>query len=74
MDQRNRDGGGLNFVDPTGGEVDVYAMNNEYVQARQEFDPIFYLIGLGVFVILYWLLNSDNKPKPSKEEQDVINA
>ena len=37
-------------------------MNNEYVRAREEFDPIFYIIGLLIFAALYWIINRDNKP------------
>ena len=36
-------------------------MQNEYEQARQQFDPIYYLIGFVIFMLLYCLLNKDKK-------------
>lgn len=67
---------GLNFVDPTGGAVDTDAMNNEYVKSREEFDPIFYLIGLLAFVLLYWVINRDKKPtaEAKKEKEEALAA
>ena len=38
-------------------------MGNEYMKAREEFDPMFYLIGLVFFIMLYYCINRDNKQK-----------
>ena len=46
-------------------------MSDEYQKAREEFDPIFYLIGLGIFAALYWILNRDKKEiKKDRSEGD----
>ncbi len=47
-------------------------MNNEYVRSREEFDPVFYIIGLIIFAVLYWIINRDKKEinKEDKTEGD----
>lgn len=49
------------------------SMNNHYELARQEFDPVFYLIGLCLFLFLFWFINRDSKP-PKKTEDDPRNT
>ncbi len=44
-------------------------MANEYEKAREEFDPLFYVIGLLFFVGLYYLINRDGKKKPLEETE-----
>lgn len=46
------------------------AMNNEYVQARNEFDPIYYLIGFALFILLFCVLNKDGKRSKAKSFED----
>ena len=43
--------------------------DNEYVKNREEFDPMFYLIGLGLFLIFFCFFNKDKKPVKSPEEK-----
>lgn len=54
-------------------EYDPSVMANEYLKAREEFDPMFYLIGLGLFMIFFCLFNRDKKkeePKTPEEKSD----
>ena len=54
-------------------EYDPSAMANEYLKAREEFDPMFYLIGLAIFMLFYCLFNKDrkqSKPKSREEKGD----
>lgn len=50
-------------VDPT------KAMQQEYETARQQFDPVYYLIGFVIFLVLFMALNKDKSAK-KKEEID----
>ncbi|CDW88522.1 steroid membrane receptor 25- [Stylonychia lemnae] len=43
-------------------------MNDAYQASRNEFDPMYYLIGFGIFVLLYLVINKDKK-KPAKEPE-----
>ncbi len=45
------------------------AMNNEYTRAREEFDPIFYIIGLVLFMIFFCLFNKEKKKTQTPEEK-----
>ncbi|TNV72506.1 hypothetical protein FGO68_gene253 [Halteria grandinella] len=67
---------GLNFVDPTGGSDPTETLTQEYVRAREEFDPIFYVIGLVAFVLLYWVINRDKKPaaETKKLQEEAVAA
>jgi hypothetical protein len=47
-------------------------MANEYEKAREEFDPLFYVIGLLFFVGLYYLINRDGKKKPLEETEPPV--
>ena len=49
-----------------------HSMNMPYEQSREEFDPIFYLIGVAIFLLLFTLINRDGnkQPKKTEEEQD----
>ena len=46
------------------------AMNNEYIRSREEFDPVYYLIGLLAFVALFWICNRGDTKKAQPEEND----
>lgn len=50
--------------EPPGDHVNT--MGNEYMKAREEFDPMFYLIGLVFFVMLYYCINRDYNSKPKQ--------
>lgn len=68
---------GLNFVDPSGGAGNpTDTMAQEYLKAREEFDPIYYLIGLLAFVALYWIINRDKKPTADvkKAQEEALTA
>ena len=55
-------------------EYDPSALASEYIKAREEFDPIFYLIGLAIFMLFFCLINRDkNKAAaPQSPEQKSI--
>lgn len=48
-------------------EYDPSAMAKEYLDARENFDPVFYLIGLALFLLFFCLFNKDKK----ESSQDV---
>jgi len=45
-------------------------MNDAYQASRNEFDPIYYLIGFGIFVLLYLVINKDRKQPKKEVEED----
>ncbi len=50
-------------------------LGDEYQQARDEFDPIFYLIGFVIFMLFFCLFNRDKKDganKASPEEKGKL--
>ncbi len=51
-------------------EYDPSAMANEYLKAREEFDPMFYLIGLGLFMLFFCLFNRDKKKEAPISHED----
>ena len=42
-------------------EYDPSAMAKDYIEARENFDPVFYLIGLGLFMLFFCLFNRDKR-------------
>eukprot|EP00347_Sterkiella_histriomuscorum_P008297 403345623 len=59
------------FISPDDATPDqkFNAMNDAYQLERNEFDPIFYLIGFGIFIILFWIINKDGKKNATKREE-----
>ena len=50
-------------------------LGDEYQKARDEFDPIFSLIGFGIFMLLFCLFNRGDKKaekKASPEEKGKL--
>ena len=45
-------------------------MANEYLKAREEFDPMFYLIGLAIFMLFFCLFNKERKLIQSKTPEE----
>ena len=50
-------------------EQQMRTMHDSYLQSRQEFDPIFYLIGLAVFVLLFCLVNRKERKEESPKRE-----
>lgn len=45
------------------------AMNNEYTRAREDFDPLYYIIGLVLFLLFFCLFNKDRKADKKTPEE-----
>jgi len=43
-------------------------MNQSYEQFREDFDPIYYLIGLAIFILLFCFINKDKKVEKKAED------